>query len=136
MREDIRYSLARINSHAFISQENFLSPIYPIVSTIFSFIIAFKAKFPSLSYAELYTLAGVVAIQGAGGPTIPYRLGRGGKISGTTSPPEGRLPDAGKGTHAKNIQHIREVFSQLRFLELIPWEDDIQMPQDTGALGK
>ena len=64
--------------------------------------------------------------------------------SGTTSPPEGRLPDASKGTHSKNIQHIREVFSrmglmtdkQLRFLELMPWEDAIQMPQDTGALGK
>jgi cytochrome c peroxidase len=57
----------------------------------------------------------VVAIESAGGPTIPYRLGREDMASGATSPPEGRLPDANKGTHSRNIQHIRQVFSRLGF---------------------
>jgi cytochrome c peroxidase len=35
-----------------------------------------KAKYPGLSYSDLWTLAGVVAIQEMGGPQIPWRSGR------------------------------------------------------------
>lgn len=35
-----------------------------------------KAKHPGISYADLYTLSGVVAIQAMGGPVIPWRPGR------------------------------------------------------------
>jgi len=35
-----------------------------------------KAKHPFISYADLYTLSGVVAIQAMGGPVIPWRPGR------------------------------------------------------------
>jgi cytochrome c peroxidase len=35
-----------------------------------------KQQFPDLSYADLYTYAGVVAVEATGGPTIPFRIGR------------------------------------------------------------
>ena len=35
-----------------------------------------KAKFPNLSYADLYTYAGVVAVEESGGPKIPFQTGR------------------------------------------------------------
>ena len=55
-----------------------------------------KKKHPEISYADLYTLSGVVAVEEAGGPTIPYRLGRedfsDGQVSSAASiyaPPHG-----------------------------------------------
>jgi cytochrome c peroxidase len=74
-----------------------------------------KAKYPEISHADLYTLAGVVAVEEAGGPTIPFRLGRTDAESGETSPPDGRLPDADKGSRPKTVQHIRDVFYRMGF---------------------
>jgi len=74
-----------------------------------------KKKYPTLSYADIYTLAGVVAIEEAGGPTIPYMLGRSDFDSGATSPPDGRLPDADKGSPRNTIQHIRDIFNRMGF---------------------
>ena len=57
-----------------------------------------KDKVPSMSYADLYQLASVVAVEYAGGPAIPFRLGRkDAKEKDTT--PDGRLPDAKQGTY-------------------------------------
>jgi L-ascorbate peroxidase len=61
-----------------------------------------KDQFPILSYADFYQLAGVVAVEVTGGPTIPFHPGR---KDSTTSPVEGRLPDATKG-----LNHLRDVF--------------------------
>jgi len=72
-----------------------------------------KAQYPAISYADLYTLAGVVAVEEAGGPKIPFRLGREDAESGETSPPDGRLPDADKGSKAKTIQHVRDIFYRM-----------------------
>ena len=44
-----------------------------------------KAKYPGISYADLYTYAGVVAVEEAGGPKIPFRLGRTDMDSGESS---------------------------------------------------
>lgn len=66
-----------------------------------------KAKFPGLSYADLYTFGGVVAVEECGGPDIKYQAGREDAESGETSPPDGRLPDADKGSRVKTIQHVR-----------------------------
>jgi catalase (peroxidase I) len=35
-----------------------------------------KKKFPEISYADLYTLASVVAIEEMGGPKVSWRPGR------------------------------------------------------------
>lgn len=76
-----------------------------------------KAKYPSLSYADLYTFVGVVAIEEAGGPTIPFRTGREDMDSGDTSPPDGRLPDADKGSKELTIQHVRDIFTRMGFTD-------------------
>ncbi|EEF37154.1 L-ascorbate peroxidase, cytosolic, putative [Ricinus communis] len=52
-----------------------------------------KQQFPILTYADFYQLAGVVTV--TGGSEIPFHPGRPDK---TDPPPEGRLPDATKGT--------------------------------------
>jgi cytochrome c peroxidase len=67
-----------------------------------------KKKHPGISYADLWSLAGVVAIDQMGGPTINWRPGRIDKADSSHCTPDGRLPDAGKGP-----AHIREVFYRM-----------------------
>ncbi len=74
-----------------------------------------KEKHPEISYADLYTLAGVVAVEEAGGPKIPFRLGRADADSGETSPKECGLPDADKGSFKSTTQHVRDVFYRMGF---------------------
>jgi len=72
-----------------------------------------KAKFPWISYADLWTLAGVVSVEAMGGPVVPWRPGRtdsDAKLGGVACPPNGRLPNASLGA-----PHIREVFSRMGF---------------------
>ncbi|CAF4450356.1 unnamed protein product, partial [Rotaria sp. Silwood2] len=66
--------------------------------------------YPGLTYADLYTLAGVVAIEKMGGPIIKWRHGRRDYRDGKKSPPDGRLPDADQG-----VQHIRDIFYRMGF---------------------
>ncbi|KAG9301013.1 hypothetical protein G9A89_018965 [Geosiphon pyriformis] len=68
-----------------------------------------KAKNPEISYSDLWSLAGVVAVQELGGPTIPWRPGRADAEASTTTP-DGRLPDATQGP-----KHIRDIFYRMGF---------------------
>lgn len=74
-----------------------------------------KAQFPQMSYADLFTFAGVVAVEEAGGPKIPFAVGREDYTDGLKSPPDGRLPDADKGSRKMTIQHIRDIFYRMGF---------------------
>ena len=76
-----------------------------------------KAKFPALSYADLYTYAGVVAVEEAGGPKIEFATGRIDMDDGSTSDPNDRLPDADKGSRANTIAHMRQVFHRMGFTD-------------------
>jgi len=76
-----------------------------------------KEKHPEISYADLYTLAGVVAVEEAGGPKIPFRLGRTDAESGESSPKECGLPDADKGSFKNTTQHVRDVFYRMGFTD-------------------
>ena len=58
-------------------------------------------KNTDLSYADLYTLAGVVAIETMGGPKIGWRAGRQDSFDPKDVTPNGRLPDADKGSPDK-----------------------------------
>lgn len=69
-----------------------------------------KAMFPWISYADLWTLAGAVAVEEMGGPHVPWRAGRVDKASGGDCTPDGRLPDASLGA-----PHIRGVFGRMGF---------------------
>ncbi|KAL6336286.1 hypothetical protein AAG906_014455 [Vitis piasezkii] len=64
-----------------------------------------KEQFPILSYGDFYQLAGVVAVEVTGGPEIPFHPGRQDK---SEPPPEGRLPNATKGS-----DHLRDVFGHM-----------------------
>lgn len=68
-----------------------------------------KQKYPWISYGDLWTLAGVAAIQEASGPKIPWRAGR---IDGFEKDvtPDGRLPDATQGA-----DHLRNIFYRMGF---------------------
>lgn len=64
-----------------------------------------KRKHPKITYADLYQLAGVVAVEVTGGPTIDFVPGR---KDSEESPEEGRLPDAKQGA-----SHLRDVFYRM-----------------------
>jgi len=74
------------------------------------FLEPIKSKYPWISYADLWTLAGVVSIEELGGPIVPWKPGRKDKTDESDVPPNGRLPDAEKGE-----KHIREVFNRMGF---------------------
>lgn len=70
-----------------------------------------KAKYPGLSYADLYALAGTVAIEALGGPKCAFRPGRiDFEESKFTPTPDGRLPDASQGA-----DHVRAIFYRMGF---------------------
>lgn len=69
-----------------------------------------KAKHPNVSYADLWVLASIVAIEAMGGPKVTFRWGRKDAQSGAECPPDGRLPDA-----TKNEDHVRDVFYRMGF---------------------
>lgn len=69
-----------------------------------------KRKFPDLSYADLWTMAGTQAIALTGGPEIPFLYGRTDDADNTNCPALGRLPDATQGA-----KHLRDVFYRMGF---------------------
>ncbi|TMX01989.1 hypothetical protein EJD97_022913 [Solanum chilense] len=69
------------------------------------FCEAVKSKHPKITYADLYQLAGVVAVEVTGGPTIEFVPGR---KDSSVSPKEGRLPDAKQG-----VPHLKDVFYRM-----------------------
>ncbi|SCZ97889.1 BZ3500_MvSof-1268-A1-R1_Chr3-3g06436 [Microbotryum saponariae] len=74
------------------------------------FLEPVKEKYPWISYADLWTLAGVVAIKEMGGPDIPWKAGRTDFTDDSKCPPRGRLPDA-----ALASDHLRDVFYRMGF---------------------
>jgi len=84
------------------------------------FLQPIKEQFPWISYGDLWTLAGVVAIQEMQGPTVPWRPGRQDQDESMCTP-DGRLPDAAQGQ-----DHIRNIFGRMGF-------DDQEMVALSGA---
>ncbi|KAI0020157.1 cytochrome c peroxidase [Xylariomycetidae sp. FL0641] len=73
------------------------------------FLEPVKAKFPWITYSDLWTLAGVCALQQMQGPTIPWRPGRQDRDVAACTP-DGRLPDGAKGQ-----DHLRNIFHRMGF---------------------
>lgn len=69
-----------------------------------------KDKFPDMSIADIWTVAGAQAVKYSGGPDIPFNYGRSDKPDGATCPVNGRLPDAAQGA-----AHLRDVFYRMGF---------------------
>ena len=74
------------------------------------FLEPVKEKHPWITYSDLWTLAGVVAIKEMGGPDIPWRGGRTDYVDESKLPPRGRLPDAAQGS-----DHLRFIFNRMGF---------------------
>lgn len=73
-------------------------------------LAAVGRAFPGVSTADLWSLAGVVALQEMGGPALAWRPGRVDAVSAAACTPDGRLPDA-----SKKAPHLREVFGRMGF---------------------
>lgn len=76
------------------------------LNTGVEFLRSIKDEFPDISYGDLFTLGGVVAVQEMQGPKIPWHAGR-IDLPLDVTPPYGRLPDASQTTGS----YIREVFT-------------------------
>ena len=74
------------------------------------FLEPVKEKHSWITYSDLWTLAGVVAIKEMGGPDIPWKGGRTDFVDASKLPPRGRLPDA-----TKNSDHLRRIFYRMGF---------------------
>lgn len=71
-----------------------------------------KRAYPNLSYADLYTLSSVVAIEHMGGPKISWQAGRKDATNNAKTVEDGRLPDA-----SKKEDHIRGIFNRMGFTD-------------------
>lgn len=65
---------------------------------------------PRITYSDLWTLAGVVALREMGGPQVMWKPGRTDYVDDSKLPPRGRLPDGAQGA-----DHIRFIFSRMGF---------------------
>ncbi|KAG0666914.1 cytochrome c peroxidase [Rhodotorula mucilaginosa] len=74
------------------------------------FLEPIKQKHPWITYADLWTLAGVVAIKEMGGPDCKWKPGRTDFADESKCPPRGRLPDG-----ALAADHLRHVFYRMGF---------------------
>lgn len=68
-----------------------------------------KLKYPHISHADLYAMAGVAGIKAAGGPAVAFRGGRVDDIPENAAP-DGLLPNSAKGA-----DHLRTVFYRMGF---------------------
>ena len=71
-------------------------------------LMSVKHQFPDVSIADLWTLAGCVAIECMGGPKVPFQYGRTDDTDHQRCPAHGRLPDAKLGA-----SHLRDVFYRI-----------------------
>ncbi|GAA6037494.1 hypothetical protein JCM8097_008216 [Rhodosporidiobolus ruineniae] len=74
------------------------------------FLEPIKEKHPWISYADLWTLAGVTSLKAMGGPDVNWKPGRTDFVDDSKCPPRGRLPDG-----AQAADHLRHVFYRMGF---------------------
>lgn len=74
------------------------------------FLEPIKQQFPWITYADLWTFAGKVALEYMGGPTINWKPGRVDYLDESNVPPNGRLPDGALGQ-----DHLRDIFYRMGF---------------------
>ncbi|KAI3717107.1 hypothetical protein L1987_68477 [Smallanthus sonchifolius] len=80
-----------------------------------------KSKHPRVTYADLYQLAGVVAVEVTGGPTINFVPGR---KDSNMSPNEGRLPDAKQGQSVHDLLESGKAHPERSGFDEKPWTKD------------
>lgn len=74
------------------------------------FLEPIKQQFPWITYSDLWTFGGKVALEFMGGPVIPWQPGRIDYVDESNVPPNGRLPDGALGE-----DHLRNIFYRMGF---------------------
>lgn len=74
------------------------------------FLEPIKQQFPWITYADLWTFAGCVALEAMGGPHVDWKPGRVDYVDEKNVPPNGRLPDGAQGQ-----DHLRHIFYRMGF---------------------
>jgi len=76
-----------------------------------------KREFPDISFADLWSFAGTVAIEEMGGPKMNWRPGRKDVQEIPKDPlPDGLLPDAdGRDKKSNPAEHVRDIFYRMGF---------------------
>lgn len=74
------------------------------------FLEPIKQQFPWITYADLWTFAGTVALEAMGGPKVKWQPGRVDYLDEENVPPNGRLPDGALGQ-----DHLRAIFYRMGF---------------------
>ncbi|KAH9260727.1 hypothetical protein BASA81_001194 [Batrachochytrium salamandrivorans] len=76
-----------------------------------------KKEFPHISFADLWSFAGTVAMEEMGGPTFQWRAGREDKDHQdlATALPDGLLPDADGRGEKNTADHLRHIFGRMGF---------------------
>lgn len=83
---------------------------------VISFVEPIKALKADMSYGDMWTLAGVVAVKYLGGPDVVWRPGRVDLTEPKDRvPPNGRLPESDKGTLPATCQHVKDIFGRMGF---------------------
>jgi len=77
------------------------------LSIIRDLLLPVKQAHPEISFADLHTIAGCMAVEFLGGPKVPFNFGRTDAPDGGRCPGNGRLPDAAQGA-----DHLRKVFAE------------------------
>ena len=88
-----------------------------LADTAVKWLEPIHAKYDGLSYADLYTLAGVAAIKQMGGPAIGWSSGRTDQLVDFVTP-DGRLPNADSGpplADKSDADHLRSIFNRMGF---------------------
>lgn len=74
------------------------------------FLEPIKQQFPWITYSDLWTFAGTVALEYMGGPKVYWKPGRVDYPTEENTPPNGRLPDGALGQ-----DHLRTIFYRMGF---------------------
>lgn len=106
-----------------------------LAETAVAWMEPIKEKYGNdLSYADLYTLGGVVAIKALDGPTIAWSSGRADALDPSAVTPDGRLPAADiapAGASPSDADGLRQVFYRMGFND-----QDIVCLSGAHALGR
>lgn len=76
-----------------------------------------KKEFPAISFSDLWSFAGSVAIEEMGGPKLNWKAGRVDLLAQPAAPlPDGLLPDAdGREYKSSPTTHLRFIFNRMGF---------------------
>ena len=105
---DSRYGTGGSNGALMRFEPEKSDPANAGLSIIYDMLHVVKKRHPEVTFADLWSAAGSMAVEFLGGPRVPHAFGRQDFPAGHPTPPNGRLPDASQGA-----PHVRAVFGRM-----------------------